>query len=241
MSTSAKKVAANRINGQKSQGPTNTTSTRFNATKHGLLAVGITELDDAEGYRTILNDLRHEKAPIGVVESVLVESAALDIVRSRRARRLEAEYITGELNPANYGPALLGYPVDWAHGEMLDPGLPAAISFESAQRLVSVFQRYESSFVFRLYRTLNELERLQRMRRGEKVPAPVTVDVTVHTEKETFASVPTELRQAKVLCGDGESLPRPATLDAGVHARTGTEDSALAASEVSKVPPDDEK
>ena len=43
MSTSAKKDAANRVNGQKSHGPTNTTSTRFNATKHGLLAQGITE------------------------------------------------------------------------------------------------------------------------------------------------------------------------------------------------------
>jgi hypothetical protein len=58
MSTSNKKIAANRINGQKSHGPTNTTSTRFNATKHGLLAVGITELDDAEGYHVLLNDLR---------------------------------------------------------------------------------------------------------------------------------------------------------------------------------------
>jgi hypothetical protein len=44
--TSKKKIEANRINGQRSHGPTNTTSTRFNATKHGLLAVGITELDE---------------------------------------------------------------------------------------------------------------------------------------------------------------------------------------------------
>jgi hypothetical protein len=37
--TSQKKAAANRINGQKSHGPKNTTSTRFNSTKHGLLAM----------------------------------------------------------------------------------------------------------------------------------------------------------------------------------------------------------
>ncbi len=49
MSTSSKKVVANRINGQKSHGPTDTTSTRFNANKHGLLAMGMTELDDAGG------------------------------------------------------------------------------------------------------------------------------------------------------------------------------------------------
>ncbi len=71
MSTSAKKVASNRINAQKSSGPTNTNSTRFNATKHGLLAVGITELDDAEGYRTILSDLIREKTPVGPAEIFL--------------------------------------------------------------------------------------------------------------------------------------------------------------------------
>jgi hypothetical protein len=99
MSTSTKKVAANRINGQKSHGPTSTTSTRFNAIKHGLLAAGITKLDDAEGYRALLKDLKEEKAPVGAVEMLLVESASLDMVRWQRARRLEAEFITGELYP----------------------------------------------------------------------------------------------------------------------------------------------
>ena len=51
MSTSKKKIVANKINGQKSRGPKDTSSTRFNAQKHGLLAAGITELDDAESYR----------------------------------------------------------------------------------------------------------------------------------------------------------------------------------------------
>ena len=52
-----KQITANRLNGLKSHGPTNTKLTRTNANKHGLLAAGITELDDAEGYRTILRDL----------------------------------------------------------------------------------------------------------------------------------------------------------------------------------------
>jgi hypothetical protein len=137
--TSKKKIAANRINGQESHGPANTISTRFNATKHGLLAVGITELDDAEGYLDLLNHLRLEKAPVGMVESVLVESVALDMMRLRRARRLEAEYITGELNPPNIASLPFYKP------PILDPGLPAAIGSESGRRLVSVFQRYEST------------------------------------------------------------------------------------------------
>jgi hypothetical protein len=43
--------------------------TRFNSTKHGLLAVGITELDDAEGYRATLSDLMREQVPVGPVET----------------------------------------------------------------------------------------------------------------------------------------------------------------------------
>jgi hypothetical protein len=112
MSTSAKKVAANRINGQKSHGPTNTTSTRFNATKHGLLAQGITELDDAEGYRAFLSDLIRKKNPVGNFEMFLVEAAALHMVRWLRAGRLEAECITGELNPPTRGP-LAARPLRW--------------------------------------------------------------------------------------------------------------------------------
>ncbi len=48
--------------------------------------------------------------------------------------------------------------------------------------LVSIFQRYESAGALRLFRTLHELERLQRMRRGEHLSAPAAVDVTVHAE-----------------------------------------------------------
>ena len=49
MSTSERKRNANRLNGQKSRGPKDTSATRYNAKKHGLLAVGVTELDHAAG------------------------------------------------------------------------------------------------------------------------------------------------------------------------------------------------
>ena len=104
MSTSDKQIAANRINGLKSHGPTNTTSTRTNATTHGLLAAGITELDDAEGYRVILQELEQETNPVGTIETFLVESIAVEMVRLRRARRLEAQHINGALDPPTYRP-----------------------------------------------------------------------------------------------------------------------------------------
>jgi hypothetical protein len=175
MATSDRKIAANRANGQKSHGPIDTTSTRYNATKHGLLAAGITQLDDPEGHNTTLSDLIRELNPIGVREIFLVRCAALDMVRWPRASRLEAEYITGVLNPPIHAPNVL--PELTFQPETLDPGLPAAISFETAQRLVSIFQRYETAIAIRLFRTLHELERLQRIRANESLPAPAMVDV----------------------------------------------------------------
>lgn len=188
MSTSPKKVASNRINGQKSHGPTNTTSTRFNATKHGLLAAGITELDDAEGYRTILRNLIREKEPVGEFEMFLVKGLALDMVRWPRARRFEAECITGELNPPTRGPSMLDLVRYDEEGSVIDPGLPPAIASNGIQQLVTL-QRYESTVANRFFRQLHELERLQRMRQGERLPAPVAVDVSCHTETDIVESV----------------------------------------------------
>ena len=179
-----KKSSANHRNSKNSTGPKNTTSTRFNACKHGLLSAGITELDDAEGYRAVLRDLNREKDPQGPLETFLVESAALDMVRLRRARRLEAEYITETLNPPIHGPGSpgpLGNLGQFDVGPLVDPGLPATMHYHGVQRLVNTFQRYETAIALRLSRTLHELERVQRMRKGEQVAAPAAVDVTVTT------------------------------------------------------------
>ena len=160
MPSSNKKVVANRINGQKSHGPINTSSTRRNATRHGLLAIGITELDDEEGYYATLKDLTSEKKPVGVVERFLVQSLALDIVRWQGARRLQAEYVTGILHPARYEKNPMD-DLDLAfNGPVIDPGVPAAISVASVQCLVGTFQRYESFSPIGWSRTLHELERL---------------------------------------------------------------------------------
>jgi hypothetical protein len=173
---------ANRRNSEKSTGPNNTTSTRFNATKHGLLSAGLSELDDAEGYRSVLRDLTREKDPHGPLETFLVESAALDIVRLRRARRLEAEYITDVLNPPIHEPGVLENLDRLDEGALVDPGLPATMHYEGVQRLVNTFQRYETSIALKLFRILHELERLQRMRKGGRMPAPAVVDVTLQID-----------------------------------------------------------
>lgn len=43
--------------------------------------------------------------------------------------------------------------------------------------------KYEGAIERQFYRALNELERLQRLRRGVAVPAPVSLNVALHTEE----------------------------------------------------------
>jgi hypothetical protein len=42
--------------------------------------------------------------------------------------------------------------------------------------------KYEGSIEKQFYKAINQLERLQRMRAGDNVPAPVNIDLAVHTE-----------------------------------------------------------
>ena len=53
----SRKTAANRRNAKRSTGPRDTSSTRYNAIRHGLVAEGVTELDDTEDFRTIVDEV----------------------------------------------------------------------------------------------------------------------------------------------------------------------------------------
>jgi hypothetical protein len=182
-----------------------------NATKHGLLAAGITELDDAESYCATLRDIKREKNPVGVIEQHLVESIGLHMMRLRRAARLEGEYITDVLNPPirDRDRNLMSAVVEETCGALVDPGSPAPMQCGSVQPLVSLYQRYMTAIEQQLYRALHELERLQRMRRGEHLPAPAAVDVTVHAEPhgpDAFGESSNKpvLEGSQARCGDEE-------------------------------------
>jgi hypothetical protein len=190
---SARKAAANLENAQKSTGPHNSSLTRFNAMKHGLLSEGITELDQPEIFLDYRARLESELKPMGEVEIGLVRRIALDLVRLRRAAAIEAEYITGKLHPTVTETFHANFAVDLAihrlkgTTEVLDAGLPARLSVADMEGLQR-FQRYEGTIENRLYRALNQLERLQRMRRGDRIPAPASLDVTVHGKSDDVAS-----------------------------------------------------
>ena len=80
-----KQIRANRRNGKKTKGPTDTTVTRWNPVTHGLTAKGVTELDDIEAYERILANLTLGINPVGPVEECLLRFAALYMTRWARA------------------------------------------------------------------------------------------------------------------------------------------------------------
>jgi hypothetical protein len=174
------KTESNRNNARLSTGPRDTTNTRFNAVKHGLLAKGITELDDPEEYESLVQRLIAAKSPVGDLEMFFLKRIAFQMVRLQRAGRLEAEYITGELHPPELGQTLAESCSDT---EVIEPGYLAAIGAVSALNLATGFQRYETAIENKLYRAINELEKLQRIRRGEYVPPPQALDVSINSER----------------------------------------------------------
>jgi hypothetical protein len=182
----------NRRNAAKSTGPKDTTSTRFNAVKHGLLAEGVTELDAPESFPDFCAKLAAELKPVGEIESFLTRRIALGMVRLRRVTLLEAEFLTAQLNPpvtkTRLSPVNQIAEMDADQIEEVDPGIPARLSADAADALVNTFSRYETAIENKLFRAMNQLERLQRLRHGEHVPAPVSADVGIHSDKELLAS-----------------------------------------------------
>jgi hypothetical protein len=174
---------SNRKNAERSTGPHDTTSTRLNAVKHGLLARGITELDDPDAYESLTRRLTEANRPVGDLEKFFVQRIAFHMIRLQRAERLEAEYITSEIHPPVKAPTL----EEAFEPEIIEVGVPAAVGALGAINLVSGFQRYETAIENKLYRAISQLERLQRARRGDFVPVPGTLDVSVQLEPEREA------------------------------------------------------
>src|SRR5580700_3490366 len=115
------KPDANGQDARKAKRPKDTSTTRFNASKHGLLAQGITELDDADAYTALLERLNEAHQPAGDIETFLVERIALAIVRLRRIARMEAEYIRGELHPPVFGKSYRDTLRDSSERPLVDP------------------------------------------------------------------------------------------------------------------------
>jgi hypothetical protein len=149
--TSPAKVAANRLNAQKSTGPKTSAGknhSRWNAVKHGILSKNLVIGSEAkDAFALQLASLCEQLQPESVLEEILVEQIAISYWRLHLAFACEADFVGSGFN------FIVG---------KADPVV-----------------RYSNSIHRQLIQNMNQLERLQRQRRGDAVPPPVSIDVNV--------------------------------------------------------------
>jgi hypothetical protein len=156
--TSAARVAANRLNAQRSTGPRTAAGkarSSRNAVKHGLLARQplLADEDPAE-YDELRDRLVEALSPDGAVEEVLVDELLGVLWRLRRLRRVEvALYSIGAPAPVLEALRLAG-----------EADAVVGAAFSSQAHAFSTLSRYEAALVNRLRRTLADLERLRNER-----------------------------------------------------------------------------
>ncbi len=169
--SSEQKIAANRINAQLSTGPRTTDGkarVASNALKHGLTGKQIVlpneNPDDFDAFRVgLLNELN----PSGELEGVLAEKIVADLWRLRRVPVLEAA-----LHKRGHQ---MG--VTEAGLAEADPSVIATWSLGMYAETFANLWRHEAALSRSWSRALHELQRLQAIRAGERVPAPAAVDV----------------------------------------------------------------
>lgn len=170
--TSQKQIEANKNNailgGVKTENGKNIT--RFNSLKHGVFRQSISEYED-EFYSEILQDMISELNPIGLLENILIERIATCYLKLFRLAKAEKEHIKASLHPVKDE-----FDLSW-HKPNEDGYLPR-INETTMKHLTDIYSRYETTTENRLYRAMHELERLQKIRQGEAVNAPITIDVT---------------------------------------------------------------
>lgn len=188
-STSPRKVAANRRNGPLSKGPKTKrgkSHSRHNAFKHGILsdALLITEgpgAEDKAAFYEWLRSLRLAWEPEGDREEELVEEIAICDWRVARALRCEGGLISRGVVIHQAGPApevaglrsILGRDAENKRDQELKAltdhlSLPLGNPLDRLLRYQTTIQRLKAL-------KTTELERLQLRRKGQHVPAPVSV------------------------------------------------------------------
>jgi hypothetical protein len=100
--TSTAKIKANRRNALMSTGPRSEEGrgkARFNAVRHGLTAeTAILPHESSKDYDALLEGLRAELMPVGVLEELLVVRIASRILRLARVVRIETGILLWELH-----------------------------------------------------------------------------------------------------------------------------------------------
>jgi hypothetical protein len=147
---------------------------RLNALKHGLLSeVILLPEEDDNALLELGKRMRAELKPVGELELSLVDRITSNLWRLRRALKVEKEMMYEDCHPKISFPAL-----DGEDGKNLGEALSYDFAnYDTYGKLI----RYEASIERGFYKALHELQRLQAIRNGQTVPAPLAVDVSFPT------------------------------------------------------------
>ena len=138
---------------------------KYNALKHGLLCQEILLKDESEeALLELEKNMRSELKPKTEIERLLVDRIVANTWRLKRALKGEKEMIEHDIEDIfvavkNFGSALS---CDFANHDSYGK-----------------FTRYEASLERGMYKALHELQRIQATRAGEKLPAPIAIDIDV--------------------------------------------------------------
>ena len=180
--SSPAKTEANRRNSAASTGPRTPEGkavTAKNALRHGLTSKDILlqdeRLEDLEDFRLRLVD---ELVPVGPLEELLVDRMVSSAWRLRRALAVEAGLFTP---PPRTAQDLVIERIESLERKRTPAEVLSHRFGREASRTdaFSKLARYESALERSLFRSLHELQRLQAVRAGERVPPPSALDVDV--------------------------------------------------------------
>ena len=162
---SAKQLAANRANSEKSTGPVTEAgklNSRFNAVKHGLTGHTVLRTDEQDAaYNTYRARLYPDLAPASAVELDFAERIIYDSWRIHRASAIESNLY-----------ALAEAAFDTGNVEQ-DDALNEAHAFQWNERAINLISLYQQRLQRAVHRDLEMLRKMQKERRAEALkPAP---------------------------------------------------------------------
>lgn len=178
-------TSANAQNAQASTGPKTAhgkARSARNALKHGLTAGEVLlPTEEAGEFNAFSEGLRASLAPVGELESMLVERIVVSAWRWRRVVRLERVHQVYQLEDTADDIKRFG-----GLGRYSGLSEEGVEGLESEKRITALVNlvRYEGSIERSLYRAMHELERFQAARKGSPVALPVMVDVDVAVGSE---------------------------------------------------------
>ncbi|MGB7283851.1 MAG: hypothetical protein WBE13_16415, partial [Candidatus Acidiferrum sp.] len=145
---------------QKSGGPRTQRGkdkSKLNALKYGLFSKAVLLKDEPRAeFDYLLNGLRNDFQPVGMLEVVLVDELAVNLWRQRR-------HIIADRKRLPNGTDSFGLGLNLSESEA--PSLDLLL-------------RYETNLDRAFDRILNQLDRLQRIRKGQPVPPTVNVNLS---------------------------------------------------------------